>query len=109
MFGHALGANLYFESIVEDVGVDWPQLARTLKIDEQQIRTIRKNIQNDINEQCREMLNSYYRDSGKSFPKWKLVEALYLSKMRSVAEKIQHLNLAESANIDNTSRGEFWF
>lgn len=74
------------------------RLARTLGIDQQEIKVIKKNNENDVHEQCTEMLNSYHRKKGSKFTKLKLIEALHQSDLSSVAEIIDHLNISGSAD-----------
>ncbi|RDD36177.1 hypothetical protein TrispH2_011870 [Trichoplax sp. H2] len=81
-------AQQYFNLIVDDIGTKWRNLARVLHFNRNQIKTIKANNADDVNEQCAEMLYEQHDTKGSSFTKLKLIEALYKANLRAVAEKI---------------------
>ena len=74
-------------AIYNHIGVCWKNLARVLEFDEIAVRTIQDNNLGNCNEQCMNMLSSYYQKAGSSFTKLKLVEAMIAADLREIVEK----------------------
>ena len=83
-----IAARPYINIIYRKVGPDWKHLARVLNVDYAEIKKISLTNTHDIDQQCADMLDQFYKSKGSDFTKLLLVEALFSSDLRSVAESI---------------------
>ncbi|EDV18735.1 uncharacterized protein TRIADDRAFT_62789, partial [Trichoplax adhaerens] len=79
-------AKKYNGKIVKDIGAHWKTLAREFGIDQGDIDKIIVNNNGSVDDQCAQMLSINKRRKGRSYTKKALVETLFKSGLRSVAE-----------------------
>ncbi|EDV18818.1 uncharacterized protein TRIADDRAFT_62714 [Trichoplax adhaerens] len=79
-------AKEYNSKIAKDIGTERKTLAREFGIDQRDIDKIIAENNGSVDDQCAQMLSMYASRKGRSYTKRALVEALFKSGLRSVAE-----------------------